>query len=514
MANVLQFTLGLATGGFVSSLKNVDKHLVGFIGGIASFGAATHGVLEAFEKGAALAGLSKMTGETVANLYKLQRGLKAVGLDSGDAGRMVYMLQRSLGGVNEEGVPTSHVFSQLGLSIDDLKKLDAPAAISTIAQSVAKLDNATAAAASGKIFGRMGAREFLQLARSSREFTKALRDNDAAAQRMQRNAQTFENIERGLERIKNKGSEFFQGIAEGIAPALEKVVESLNKIDFSQIGVQLGKVLSAFIEAFKEGKMVFLIVDTFKLAFEAIDAMADPLFTKLGVALLEAFKTPLTYLQAWFDYFSDQMLGFAIKLREFIFGGSKTTNEYRDTVDQPTRETKAALLDQIERQHQIGKLSDAEYEKRKQEANTGIGFKTDSWQDTLNQRKQKGVEFWQPGLGINELNEESNRMLKDGLQKLKGAWGDYSTIIGSLNSKGPKGKAVDLPDKGQEQMGSGYRSERTAIEKMGFVFGGGSVRDPGETTARNTTKMVTQLGELVKSVGKSGTDLPFENAHA
>ena len=195
----MQFTLGLATGQFTSALESATGKVSGFgskllamtgvgaaigagFAGLKGMANVVEGVMGAIERGGELAHLSKRTGESVSSLYMLQRGLKAVGLEAGNAGPMISMMQRSLGGVNEEGVPTAHVFNQLGLNIETLKKMDAPSAMQLIAKSMGKLDNASGMAAASKIFGRGFGGNFMQLARSGDEFGEALKKSAKAAE--------------------------------------------------------------------------------------------------------------------------------------------------------------------------------------------------------------------------------------------------------------------------------------------------------------------------------------------
>src|SRR5436190_12708326 len=129
MAGVLQFTLGLATGNFVSNAGKAAGAIKGLVvaaAGFAGLSSATGGIFAAFEKGAGLEHLHKRTGEAVGDLYKIQKGLKAVGLDGDAAGTLIYQLNKSLGGFNELGEPTKDVFAAIGTSVESLKQMQAP----------------------------------------------------------------------------------------------------------------------------------------------------------------------------------------------------------------------------------------------------------------------------------------------------------------------------------------------------------------------------------------------------
>ena len=91
-------------------------------------------------------------------------------------------------------------------------------------------------------------------------------------------------------------------------------------------------------------------------------------------------------------------------------------------------------------------------------------------------------------------------------------------VSGLLGRKKSAAKGAKKADKlgGDEELepGKGQKVNATSIEKMGFVFGGGMSTDHNATTARNTTKMVVQLGQLVASKAR-GNDFGGEltNGH-
>lgn len=482
MAGLLQFTLGLTTGGFLSAVAGADKQIKGFIGGLVGLGAVTAGVWNQIEKGAALKGLSDRTGESVSNVFRLQKGLRAVGLDASDAGNMLYQLQRSLGGVSETGEPTAYVFAQLGLQIDKLKRMDAPTALSTIAAKLATLDNASATAASGKIFGRYSAREFLQLARNTDAFTRALHGSQTQAAIFQRYAETFHQIELGVSRLKDKTSGLFLGVAAGIAPALQTVIQMLDAIDLSKIGASIGTILTGFTQAFREGKLSELIADSLKLGFESIVIFAPAIFEKVGYLLLKAFETPLIYIQAGMEY--------ALEKAVHAFATNPTFHAILQAVA-PGAGDALSLL-------------------------TGGDTGAVSWKDVLGNAKQSGLRFnlGTGEFGLGDMNAGADERLKEALSKFRAAYKPWWDEVTGFATRATKGLNEDKKADQKNTLGAAYRIERTALEKMGFVFRGGvGAGDPAHETARNTKDLVGLTRQLVGKLGV-GQGLSLTNAHA
>ena len=326
MSNILSFTLGLSAAGFakgiqtaesgvkglsneihkadtkgmLDGIKEIGSHASKLLGVGTAIGAVVgsvegminvvEGVMGQIEKGAALEKLSRTTGETVGNLYRLQKGIIAAGGEAESAGNMVYLLQKSLGGVNEEGESTAGIFSQLGLSIEQLKKMSAPEAIQKIGQEINKLDNASAAFASGKIFGRSEAKNFLELARSSGEFAEGLRKSSDAAAVMDKNAENFEKIEKSMLKAKNMLKTFYLELAAGIAPAIQKVLDVLNKIDLSGFSKKISDVLTLMGETIEQRRLGELLQASLEVGMEGftnffnatLDGMATAIITIMG----------------------------------------------------------------------------------------------------------------------------------------------------------------------------------------------------------------------------------------
>src|ERR1035441_9010524 len=118
---VLQFTLGLEVAQFLSAVDLSAGKILSLAGVGEMLHKAMEKVFQSFEQGAALEHLSRRTGETAGNLYRLQAGLEACGVSAESLPSMLFLMQKSLGGVSEMGESTADVFHKLGLNIAELK---------------------------------------------------------------------------------------------------------------------------------------------------------------------------------------------------------------------------------------------------------------------------------------------------------------------------------------------------------------------------------------------------------
>ena len=174
MSAALEFSLGLATGGFLRAIEEASTSVKGFVGGLLGIEAITEHVKQAIEKGAGLEALHKRTGESVSSLYELQEGFKAAGLSGDDVAGTLMHMQRAIGGVNEMGERTPDIFRRLGLNIETLQQENAPQQINQIFSALRQLTTTGAASAATSIFGRMDASNILQIVNSTKEFCEGM----------------------------------------------------------------------------------------------------------------------------------------------------------------------------------------------------------------------------------------------------------------------------------------------------------------------------------------------------
>ena len=318
MNGTLQYSLGLATGGFLGSLQAVQGRvaqfsgfmgklpvigasLAGLAGSVGSIHAIIEGAMGQIEKGATLNDLSKRTGESVGALYTLQKGFSTVGVAAESVAPALMTMQKALGGFSEMGEPTKNIFAGIGLSIDDLKAQEGPTALWGIIEALAKLRNDEAATAAFKIFGRSMGADMLQVARSADEFGTAMAGANVQAGMFQRNAAEFEAVDKGLAKLKTRFNGLFLGVAEGMAPALNGVLNVLNQIDLTGFGQKIGQAMGGAFEALREGQLGELLWLGLKSGFDAFSNYWAAGVVEMAAIFMREFAGVFQMLQAGFD---------------------------------------------------------------------------------------------------------------------------------------------------------------------------------------------------------------------
>jgi hypothetical protein len=465
---VLQFTLGLTTGGFLSNLGGATVALKGFTAAAAGLGAMTAGVMHAIDQGTELDRLHHRLNTSAGDLFKLQRGFEAAGLSADDVSPLVFKLQKSLGGMNEMGQSTRVMFNNLGLSLTGLKRMKAPEQLLAIAGALAKMDTESAAAVAGGIFGREGAANMIQLAHSSNLFAQALAKSAHDAEIWQRNANVFAKLNRDTGEIKSHVATMFAGIAEGAAPGIQAIEDRLNTMDLSGLGQQFGKGLSALLEGFQEGKLSELIALSLKTGFDMGVAGLPPILEKIGYMLIKMFETPLEYLQAGMDYvFTESLLS--------PKGGAR------------------AALNNYSRLIPGVNLGD-----------TIFGNGTRDFNSYFEERKKSGLKFnvGTGDFGLTDINKDADKRWADAKKQMALISQPWLALLQGLASRAPKVLGAGDTTGGTSTAGiageSHWKPEGTSLEKMGFVMGGNnSLLDFSRRTAAATEKTAAGVARLV-----------------
>jgi hypothetical protein len=275
MPNVLAYTMSLDNRGFTVPLRQAEGLISGTVGklgaafaglGIA-FGAfkGIEGIVgairEVAEGGLELKKLSTTTGQSVHDLVILQKAFKDVGIDADGVQSALFMLQKSLGGINQEGQPTKQIFEQLGLSIEGLKGRPAIEQLQSIGAAIGQLkDQESKAAAVSAIFSRFAGKEMLAILADPNAIKKAAADYGELASVQQKNAAAFAQLYLSMEKLKGKIANVFVGLTAQIAPQLNALLTGIrNSFDSLDIGKKIGDMLLTGFEAAKANKLGELI---------------------------------------------------------------------------------------------------------------------------------------------------------------------------------------------------------------------------------------------------------------
>ena len=483
MAGVLAFTLGLENAEFIEKLGISERVMVSLEVGVESLKTVFEKCWQAIEKGAALQALHARTGESVGSLYQLQEAFKAVEIDAGAVGGMLFKTEKFLGGITEEGEKTDEILARLGLTLDGLRKLEPGKTFAVVAEQLHKLDAATAANIAGKLYGREGAGNMIQIANSAREFHEAMELSAKDAKIWQEAAHAFHEIAMYAGIISGHLSTFWAGLASGAAPAILKVEKALEKIDFGAIGVQFGKAIDHFANIIRDGKLGEFLKLSFAAAIEeinnvflativgisaALDTMATNFGETFAGALRKAFKDGFTP--------DPQTIAQAKQIAKGIgFGGFGMAGSALGTVaNLIPGGAGIGLISSV-----AGALSQAEkIAVMKQNSGVAFGQQPNVKPDILS---QFNAGFSQVMANVSHGNAAA-------LAAFWKSFGTLPTVHG-----GPQ----QPPGPGDSTNTEHDKPKFTDLERIGFVINAGGSRNDAQTSiANNTEKQLQEQREM------------------
>jgi len=246
-------------GGLHDKFASTMKKMIGIAAGAFAINKLISSGMNVVEMGAKLSELSTRTGVTVQDLTVLREAFETTGVGADEGTSAIGKMQRALGGISEDGLPTNKTFEKLGLNMEELKKARPEEALNKIGDAISEFgDINERASLACNIFGKTG-QTMLQYFDETGAIEKVKKSMGDLPDIMQKNAGLFREISDNLQLIKHKGAGFFAGIMEGLAPAIKKMTDYLDSIDLSGKGRSIGQFFGTVIEAFNQGKLGELI---------------------------------------------------------------------------------------------------------------------------------------------------------------------------------------------------------------------------------------------------------------
>ena len=328
--DVSGFTSGInkATSG-ISSLANTVKGLaVVEYGGRAlsamadAVGAAFRGMYSAMEAGGALVDLSEQTGLAVDKLMVLKTAFAQAGMGADEVQPVINKMQKAIESAATSGGPAAEAFQRMGLSASKLSGMRADEQLTAIGDAINQIQNPTQkAAAAMEIFGKSGGRALALFASGGLADAATAVGNQA--QIMKDNAGVFDKVTDILGTAATKLQGLYVGIASVVAPMLMSAAEAFNSIDLSGLGQQIGVIVAVLLEAFSQGALGTLALESLKYAFvftvNFLSKALSGLFAGLIAYVIEGFKV-LTTADFWSGMLT-AIMGVAQKFIQFLANG-------------------------------------------------------------------------------------------------------------------------------------------------------------------------------------------------
>lgn len=473
---------------------------------------------EVAETGKELRAMSSITGTSVRDLVVLRKAFDQVGIGADSVQANLVRMQRSLGGVNEEGAPTKYIFDQLGLSIEKLQTMSSTAQLDAISKAIAKLPNQSqrAAAAMG-IFGRAGAEMLAFFANPDalKEAGAAVGDQAAI---YERSAARFAKFTNTLQSLSSKVKGFFVGFADQVTPVILPMLEKLKKsMNFVEVGQRVGRMVGMIGAAFKGDELGALLGLSLEKAAMGFGNALMGVVTGTGAALGAIWSLEFDAIKAMFS----NMGGVWTSLKHGLVGAIQTAGAMLLQVFQkPIMVMQAGLEYAIEKAKEkmgqipgLGKL-------------TGLtGFKAPEFQSIYKEHEDAGGNLF--GSGVAEMAANASKNFEIARGQLKNIFadvdfkGEVTQIIEAWKDGFAKGKVLDTADvearlnalqkKLQDAAGK-VASETTKSQVGGPGLLGADVKDEKIKTPTNIGDRLAKIGLFIGGGGPAGQKHAQETA--
>ena len=465
MAGVLQFTLGLEASKFLSQMGASSASVLSLAGSFKGLETVVNRVWDQVAKGAALNDLSKRTGENVGTLHQLEKAFEAVGVSADGVGRALLNVNRATG-------------KGSGGLLEILDKMS-------------KMGQGEATVFGRKLFG-LGAGEMLQAAGDIAKFRDAFSAAGPTASTMDRMAGAFGNLVTTMQKVKRLFDPLFLGVAKYIAEPLQKAADALGRINLTRIGESLGSGLGLLFESFSDGTFKEVISLSISAAFEQSIGYAGKFAAAFGAALAVVIPSAM---KAGFEMSKLGISGATSLATDVNYLAMAKVLEVE--IDRKLKLKPAGLWTAAdERRLQSAQtlvwetegISNLQGEQGRAQRAEILGRLGQELPRTIMEALEAASQGWGQGGGVGGPASEALKNLMDGFMA---RW----EALFPAGGAGGGGAGSGFPGGA-----GGRRSGATEWERIGFVFNNGGAGRATETTARNTTRMVSQLGTLIGAV--------------
>jgi hypothetical protein len=274
-------SLGLDWANFQRGMQGAMASMQRLAGGASIFAGLTVAAkqfYDAVQLGDELVDLNAQTGVAIDKLMELQMAFDLNGMKADQVQPVLAKMQRLIAEAGAGSAEAAAKFQIMGVAVSDIQGLNADEQLMKIGEAISQISNpAQRSAVAMDIFGKSGAKLLSVFAAGGMDEVRKLLGDQAKL--LLDNAGVFGKASDILGLTGSKIRGFFVGIASEIVPQLMDVLEKSSKLDFTQMGVALGKELTGLGLFVKEIVSYFVtagdfVVSAFSKAAEILFAPA------------------------------------------------------------------------------------------------------------------------------------------------------------------------------------------------------------------------------------------------
>lgn len=302
--------------------------------GAAAVGA---GLKNAFDVGGNLNDLSAQTGVAIKDLAILQQAFDNAGIGAEKVGPSMAKMQKALSEATMGSESAQEKFSQIGLSMEQLKGKSATEQLKLVGDAINNLeDPAQRTQAAMDVFGRSGA-SMLAMFSDSGAMDSAASMLGGQADLLQKNAAIFDRISDNLGSAGKKLQGFFVGMADQLAPVVDPLIQLFADTDFSAMGQNIGKGLAVAIQTLTDGSIWSIMADSAIIAVGNVINFAwkavQGLLGAINTMLLQTVESALTMFKilttpGFWASMGKQILSWVYRFNQLFYSVFAKVGEY------------------------------------------------------------------------------------------------------------------------------------------------------------------------------------------
>lgn len=255
-------------GDAAQSTNRMLTQLGGALAAAAGLGSLGQAAINTARLGGQLADLSARTGMSAQSLIVLRQAFKDAGIGADSVGKFVNLLQKNLYEAATNGGAAAEALDGMGLSAGKLIGLASEDQFQAVSAAISAIENpAQRTAAAMAIFGK-SAGELLPLFSDGGAIDSATKSLGKMPDVLGRNVPILDSISDAIDRLPNKATQLFAGIADQVGPAIDSIINAFDKIDLTNFGQKIGAYINVGVEMFKQGRFSDFLSLSIGAAFE------------------------------------------------------------------------------------------------------------------------------------------------------------------------------------------------------------------------------------------------------
>jgi len=293
-------------GAFVGAFTRVLVIIGLIVAAIAAMRSTWEGFKESLDQADEIDKLARKTKLLRADLVLLQQAFENTGTGSEKLVPIINKLRESVTKAGDNSSKAAGFFKDLGLEVEELQQMGSKQMLETVIKALDKMpDKSEAARIALGLFGAHLADDIIPLLNGNFKdaFEKALTQLGSFPDIISRYGPALNDLHDNFETLGTKLDNMRTAILAPIADGLNKILDQINQLDFSAVGLQVGKALQ--LALFYIAEFAIAAGDLLAGLFDGLAPQFESLMDAFTIVWAETVAKWLPLLQPLWDAFDN-----------------------------------------------------------------------------------------------------------------------------------------------------------------------------------------------------------------